>query len=664
MASNIDLSQAIANFKGAAHGKDVRASLVEVAEAVEEAVNNQVLVLDTTLSESGKAADAGAVDAQALLARGNLPAAADLDEYRTSGGWYVRGTDVRSSPGIHAWPWSDLGGNLIVKGHGIAAATSGVIQIAVSTVSEMQVRTYQGGSWTAWWGLDSTLTKSGYLADAKVVGDALATSLLYRAALEKGSSLTGITSPGVYYLYQAGSYTGVPDWFDPQATGILWVGASNQNSTGAVQILMQATPKMGIRYALGGAYGAWSRDLCPAPEVTDLDLRLAAAVGEGRPLPIPWEAGTFHAEDWTEVSSEYYIRSCDLPAAGCVRLSFTIPAGYRLYCMVLHTDGTGESLGYREAPGGFFPLEDPAAVRVVLRESVYQPGITPEIGDQVEAVLHSAAAAAAWDFRPRGLMAAFKRFAVYSDSLGAGHVYPDPSTTAGAIDDKSISWPVYLARQLRSTVYNHSLHGMSPDTFILGELRGQPTGDNSLACALDGDHDVPLVIICYGANNSRSIPLGTLEDIDLEDCTQNADTIYGCYGRIIQEISGYYAAKGAPVHIGVLLYGTYPTETAARTVKNRWTAVMDLLRDTVEAEGNVLFPIDLLDRRPWDMGDPFFSVDVIQHHWTSIGYRALGELVGDAVSRYIWEHPEDFTRIEFAPANDYIESYDNPENYT
>lgn len=58
MANNIDLSTAINNFQNAVYGKDVRDSLVEVAEAVEDAVNNQLITLDTTLSEAGKGADA------------------------------------------------------------------------------------------------------------------------------------------------------------------------------------------------------------------------------------------------------------------------------------------------------------------------------------------------------------------------------------------------------------------------------------------------------------------------------------------------------------------------------------------------------------------------------------------------------------------------------
>lgn len=58
MANNVDLSTAINNFRNAVYGKDVRDSLVEVGEAVQDAVNNQMVAIDATLTETGKGADA------------------------------------------------------------------------------------------------------------------------------------------------------------------------------------------------------------------------------------------------------------------------------------------------------------------------------------------------------------------------------------------------------------------------------------------------------------------------------------------------------------------------------------------------------------------------------------------------------------------------------
>jgi hypothetical protein len=399
-------------------------------------------------------------------------------------------------------------------------------------------------------------------------------------------------------------------------------------------------------------------------------------------LDITWEQGTFNSSSWKNSSSSYYIRSDgDIPAAGISSLNYTITGSttYRFYCLYKKMDGTTGS-SYLAANSGSFALDtDVAYVRLILRVAAnastpLSPSTAPEVAvtyvgrtaadiqTAVETVSQKLEDVTA--YMPLGLMASFKRFAVYSDSLSAGHIYPDESTTSGSIDDKSISWPVYLARQLGNTVYNHSRHGQSPDTFISGILRGASTGDNNLDCALDGDHNVPLCIISFGGNNTNSLETGTVEDIDADNCDNNADTVYGNSGKLVQRISDYYAGIGQPVHIAILLYGAYSTSTDPAKVHTRWTEIIDRLKDTVEAQGNYLWPIDIYADNRQAMANDFFAADVINGHWTSIGYNALGELVGQSVSRYMYKHPEQFMRIEFAESNRYIETYHDPENYT
>lgn len=59
--ANVDFTEQISNFRSATYGKDVRESLIDLAEAVEDAVNNQLVTVDATLKESGQGADAAVV---------------------------------------------------------------------------------------------------------------------------------------------------------------------------------------------------------------------------------------------------------------------------------------------------------------------------------------------------------------------------------------------------------------------------------------------------------------------------------------------------------------------------------------------------------------------------------------------------------------------------
>ena len=59
--ADMTIDEAIENFQEAIYGKDVRNGLVAVAETVKEAVENQLITVDSTLTESGQGADAKAV---------------------------------------------------------------------------------------------------------------------------------------------------------------------------------------------------------------------------------------------------------------------------------------------------------------------------------------------------------------------------------------------------------------------------------------------------------------------------------------------------------------------------------------------------------------------------------------------------------------------------
>lgn len=90
--ANVDFTEQINDFRSAKYGKDVRDSLIEIAEATEDAINNQLITVDDTLTESGQGADAKKTgdeisELKSHLAQGgsfNAEVKAALDQFTAS----------------------------------------------------------------------------------------------------------------------------------------------------------------------------------------------------------------------------------------------------------------------------------------------------------------------------------------------------------------------------------------------------------------------------------------------------------------------------------------------------------------------------------------------------------------------------------------------------
>ena len=128
-----------------------------------------------------------------------------------------------------------------------------------------------------------------------------------------------------------------------------------------------------------------------------------------------------------------------------------------------------------------------------------------------------------------GLMTVFRHVGCIGDSLASGEaVYKKADGTTGGKDLFEYSWGQYLARMTGNTYYNWSKGGLRCDTFLSSSLATE---------CFDGNHKCEAYIIGLGQNeNNRKYKIGTVEDINLGDYTQNPDTYYGNYGKIIQKI--------------------------------------------------------------------------------------------------------------------------------
>lgn len=378
-----------------------------------------------------------------------------------------------------------------------------------------------------------------------------------------------------------------------------------------------------------------------------------------------------------------YIRSNILTVSAVDKLnvSTSLTDFYYIYCRCYDEDGNQLSSTRKSITNTNvleFDVSEATFVRLIVSRTDTTIDVSPSLGASFGCYFNNQIVNRMIDSEiMSNLMASFKRFAVIGDSLSAGHIYPDPSTTSGNFDDKSIAWGTWITRKLDNTYYNFSRAGMDAYQFVRGirEADQSDLGDNKLAVALDGDHDAPLYIINLGVNNPHGLSLGSTADIDLSNPDNNGNTVIGWYSKMVQKISSYYEAKNVPVHIVLNVYGFMPAggdgdaeerlRADGRIVA--WTKdIYEYIKSTIEGQGNHLYFLDLYSNDPEVFRNEIFMYDgaVVQKHWTSVGYNAVGMAILRGVNNLIWDNSSKFKRIEFIESNSYIESYNNPANFT
>ena len=143
-----------------------------------------------------------------------------------------------------------------------------------------------------------------------------------------------------------------------------------------------------------------------------------------------------------------------------------------------------------------------------------------------------------------GYLGIFQRIGVIGDSLASGALsYGSPNTQG--VDMYFYSWPQYIQRKLGNTIFNFSRGGLSTRSFF--------TTDNEYVRRFDTEN-CQCYFIALGHNDWNwcnanwesegyssldeciTAYIGSESDIDLNDYSNNADTYYGNYGKIIQMI--------------------------------------------------------------------------------------------------------------------------------
>lgn len=126
-------------------------------------------------------------------------------------------------------------------------------------------------------------------------------------------------------------------------------------------------------------------------------------------------------------------------------------------------------------------------------------------------------------------LSVFETFGVIGDSYASGVIYNSAGTDSSTFYNKS--WPQILGRKNGINVTNYSFGGARTNTWLTNSTYG-------LSKLLSDDplDAYAIVLSINDRNNGGAEWLGTIDDIHIGDPSLNADSFYGCYAKIIENV--------------------------------------------------------------------------------------------------------------------------------
>ena len=249
-----------------------------------------------------------------------------------------------------------------------------------------------------------------------------------------------------------------------------------------------------------------------------------------------------------------YIRTVGYIESKTGELKFTVPNGYiaRYYLFDASKTFVSSSANIRntvatvQVPKGYF-------IRVLVWHASISD-ISPYEGNLIKIEYNESNVKALSDFRyaetDYAEIGMFPKIGVIGDSFASGTLY-DSLTAEYSTTNYAISWPQIIARQEGVDVINFTEGGIYTRTWLGDTDHGLP--------ALLSAEPQNLYVIALGINDAKAITdnvmsLGSIADVDVSDYTQNPDTFYGNYGRIIGNILNH-APKAKVICLSVAREG-------------------------------------------------------------------------------------------------------------
>lgn len=226
----------------------------------------------------------------------------------------------------------------------------------------------------------------------------------------------------------------------------------------------------------------------------------------------------------------------------------------------------------------------------------------------------------------------FKTVGCIGDSLASGEVYyKKDDGTYGGRDMYEYSWGQYMAKMSGNTYYNFSSGGLSTRTWLTA-AKGAPL-------AFDGNHKCTCYIIGLAQNDKGKLGpsyIGTIDDIHDDDYTQNADTFYGNYGRIIEMCKNEVPKCKIFILTDPLYDDTEVFNVAIKNIANHYN-------------GKNVYLINLAgeDYDTYHNTDGFIQSQKRHGHYSAAGYKYMADILATKISNYIETHPTEFREVEF-----------------
>ena len=214
----------------------------------------------------------------------------------------------------------------------------------------------------------------------------------------------------------------------------------------------------------------------------------------------------------------------------------------------------------------------------------------------------------------------FRNFGVVGDSYASGEMYFNDSY----VDNYTISWGQILARKCGNTCVNYSKGGLTTRSWLTDVNYG-------LKKLLEIDAN-DLYILALGINDYYHLGetyLGTISDIK-DDYSQNSDTFYGNYGKIIAQIMNH--APHAKIIIADIV------NTQSKTIVDNFNKAIYKIADR--------FNIACIKQsKYWFFNSSFYIDNMVQGHPIAKVYSGMALSFKELIEQSIKENPSYFNDL-------------------
>ena len=225
----------------------------------------------------------------------------------------------------------------------------------------------------------------------------------------------------------------------------------------------------------------------------------------------------------------------------------------------------------------------------------------------------------------------FRKIAFIGDSLSSGEFETrDQEGNPHWHDMFEHSWGQYIARKNGLTALNFSRGGMSAKQYIesfAGEM-----------CLWDKEKACQAYVIALGVNDllCQHQPIGSADDIDVNNYRNNKETFAGFYGQIISR----YKEISPDAKFFLV---TFPKSNGNKP--EELEAMVKLMYDIVARFENC-YVIDLNKIGP-EYDDEFKKNFYLYGHLNPMGYVLTAQLIDSYIDYIIRHNPKDFENVGF-----------------